>query len=361
MELKIGEVITAKRKEKAWTQEQLANAVGVSTPAVSKWETGTTYPDITLLSPIARALHSTVDELLSFQNELSSAEVSGLVKKAAGIYESEGFDCGWNYCQNLFREYSNSIPLKFYLGNLFQRFLVMKSDVGQEENLDYFQQAANIYEEVLASGSPKFTYHATLILVGFYSVLNALDRAEELLDSLPKNTVDPDLLYPSIYALRGKTDESRRLIQENIKQHISQINQELRLLCAFAREQDEMDTAYMFAKINLDMTQLFGIYKELAYPDMIEVLTERGEEQDALNYLEAFTRYILEFGFNQEINPVFDKLAGEPEDNTYLRKALAKSMLLEMVDSSLKEDPRFEQIVRKLRGIIHAQSHSFHE
>ena len=72
MKLSIGEVIVTKRKEKSWTQEQLANAVGVSTPAVSKWETGATYPDITLLSPIARALNTTVDELLSYQNELSA-------------------------------------------------------------------------------------------------------------------------------------------------------------------------------------------------------------------------------------------------------------------------------------------------
>lgn len=361
MELNIGEVITAKRKEKAWTQEQLANAVGVSTPAVSKWETGTTYPDITLLSPIARALNTTVDELLSYQNELSSADVSELTKKAASIYESEGFDCGWNYCQNLFQEYPNSIPLKFYLGNLFQSFIVMKSDIGQGKTLDYYRQAATIYEEVLASGSPEFTYHATLILVGFYTVLNALDRAEELLDSLPKKIVDPDLLYPSIYALRGKTDESRRLIQENIKQHVSQINQELRFFCAFAREQEDMDTAYTFAKMNLEMTQIFGICEELAYPDMIQVLTEQGDKQNALNYLEAYVQHILEFNFDQERNPVFDRLAGEPKDTSYLKKALAKSILLEMEDSLLKEEPRYDQIVSKLRGIIHAQSHTFHE
>ena len=361
MELRIGEVITVKRKEKGWTQEQLANAVGVSTPAVSKWETGATYPDITLLSPIARALHSTVDELLSFQNELSSAEVSGFVKKAAGIYESEGFDSGWNYCQNLFREYPNSVPLKFYLGNLFQSFMVMKSDIGQKENLAYYRQAAELYEEVLASGSPKFTYQATYILVGFYTVLNVLDRAEELLDSLPKKIVDPDFLYPSIFALRGKTDESRRLIQENIKRYISKINQELRFLCAFAREQEDMDTAYTLAKINLEMTRLFGIYEEFAYPDMIEVLTEQGEKESALNYLETYTQHILELDSTQVNHPVFDSLAEEPKDTTYIRKALAKSMLLEMEDSSLKEEPRYDQIVRKLRGIIHAQSHTFQE
>ena len=71
MTLRVGELIMKKRKAKAWTQEQLALAVGVSAAAASKWETGATYPDITLLSPLARALNTMVDELLSYRNELS--------------------------------------------------------------------------------------------------------------------------------------------------------------------------------------------------------------------------------------------------------------------------------------------------
>ncbi|EKN40768.1 putative DNA-binding protein [Clostridium botulinum CFSAN001627] len=51
--LSIGEVIYRLRKEKGITQEQLANFIGVSTAAVSKWESETSYPDITLLPVIA--------------------------------------------------------------------------------------------------------------------------------------------------------------------------------------------------------------------------------------------------------------------------------------------------------------------
>ena len=53
---------------------------GVSPPAVSKWETESSYPDVTLLSPIARALGITVDILLSFQEELTEEEVDSLYK-----------------------------------------------------------------------------------------------------------------------------------------------------------------------------------------------------------------------------------------------------------------------------------------
>ena len=43
MELSIGKVIFELRKKNGVTQEQLANAVGVSVPAVSKWETGVSH------------------------------------------------------------------------------------------------------------------------------------------------------------------------------------------------------------------------------------------------------------------------------------------------------------------------------
>ena len=48
MELKIGSKIAELRKAKGMTQEQLALALGISAPAVSKWETDNSYPDITL-------------------------------------------------------------------------------------------------------------------------------------------------------------------------------------------------------------------------------------------------------------------------------------------------------------------------
>ncbi len=354
MELNIGDVITTKRREKSWTQEQLANAVGVSTPAVSKWETGTTYPDITLLSPIARALNTTVDELLSYQNELSSDDVSELTKKAARTYETDGFESGWNYCQNLLQEYPNSIPLKFYLGNLFQSFLLMKPNIGQEEIMNYYRQSANIYEEVLSSGHPKFSYHATIILFGFYTMLNELGRAQELLDSLPKAKVAPDFLYPSIHALRGEQDEAMKLTQENIRRYIPRISQSLGVLCAYARENEDIDTAYTLAKINYEMTKLFGIKAEIAYPDMIKILASQGDKQKALSYLDAYVESILELSYDYSNNPVFNRLLAEPKDTSYIKKILAQSILIDKEYAPLADEPLYIQTVERLHEITAA-------
>ena len=60
-----GTLIRELREKKRMTQAGLARLLGVSDKAVSKWETGRGYPDITLLGPIAEAFGISVTELLS--------------------------------------------------------------------------------------------------------------------------------------------------------------------------------------------------------------------------------------------------------------------------------------------------------
>ena len=60
-----GATIRDLRERYGMTQAQLAEQLNVSDKAVSKWETGAGYPDITLIEPIAQALHTSTAELLS--------------------------------------------------------------------------------------------------------------------------------------------------------------------------------------------------------------------------------------------------------------------------------------------------------
>lgn len=63
----MGKRIAQLRKEKGWTQEQLAEKLGVSAQAVSKWENDISCPDITLLPLLASTLGVTTDELLGIE------------------------------------------------------------------------------------------------------------------------------------------------------------------------------------------------------------------------------------------------------------------------------------------------------
>ena len=62
---KIGSFIAARRKDNSLTQSQLAETLGITDKAVSKWETGKSMPDPSLFCPLCDLLHITLNELLS--------------------------------------------------------------------------------------------------------------------------------------------------------------------------------------------------------------------------------------------------------------------------------------------------------
>lgn len=61
----IGAFITLLRRGRGLSQRELASRLGVSYQAVSKWENGENLPDASILLPLAEALHTTADALLS--------------------------------------------------------------------------------------------------------------------------------------------------------------------------------------------------------------------------------------------------------------------------------------------------------
>lgn len=65
MAMTLGQKIAQQRKTKGLTQEALAEALGVTAQAVSKWENDLTCPDITLLPKLAQLLGTSIDALLS--------------------------------------------------------------------------------------------------------------------------------------------------------------------------------------------------------------------------------------------------------------------------------------------------------
>lgn len=60
---KTGSLIAAIRKEQNRTQQDLANELGVSSAAISKWERGIGFPDVSLIEPLATSLGITIAEL----------------------------------------------------------------------------------------------------------------------------------------------------------------------------------------------------------------------------------------------------------------------------------------------------------
>ena len=85
---KIAEYIIKKRKEKGLTQKDVATKLHVSVSAVSKWERGLSYPDITLLEPLSLILDTSMVELLKgedLDDDLSKYEAHDLIKELVSI------------------------------------------------------------------------------------------------------------------------------------------------------------------------------------------------------------------------------------------------------------------------------------
>ena len=68
----IGEVIKKYRLAKHITQEEMANILNVTPQAVSRWETGVSYPDVAMIPLISKCLNVSADKLLGFENGESS-------------------------------------------------------------------------------------------------------------------------------------------------------------------------------------------------------------------------------------------------------------------------------------------------
>ena len=91
---KFGVFLAQLRKQKGFTQKELAQKLFVSDKAVSKWERGLSMPDIALLSPLANLFSVTITELLSGQyisepEHMNMQEVENLVSRTLRLSAKE--------------------------------------------------------------------------------------------------------------------------------------------------------------------------------------------------------------------------------------------------------------------------------
>ena len=83
----MGENIRMLRSGKGITQEKLGYELGVSAQAVSRWENGASYPDISMLPIIADYFEVSLDELMGRGKEMETCEREALFKN---VYTLQG-------------------------------------------------------------------------------------------------------------------------------------------------------------------------------------------------------------------------------------------------------------------------------
>ena len=110
MKLTLGDKIKELRKRDGRKQEELANALGVTNQAVSRWENDGSYPDIEMIPAIANYFGITIDELFGYDNDREK-KIDTIVAKIKEMnYRNNGVDINIDECIALAREAMIEFP-----------------------------------------------------------------------------------------------------------------------------------------------------------------------------------------------------------------------------------------------------------
>ena len=131
MELTLGKRIVQKRKQLGMTQDALAERLGVTPQAVSKWENDQSCPDITMLPRLAKIFNTTTDALLGIAKEIPVQEATVIHQDEA---ESEGLhfrNGNWEFKYNKNRSHNIMLAMTILLiGILYLTSSLLKLDAG---------------------------------------------------------------------------------------------------------------------------------------------------------------------------------------------------------------------------------------
>lgn len=203
MELLFAERLRKKRLACNLTQEQLAQAIRISPQAVSKWERGDGYPDITLLPRIANYFQMSVDELIGNDEATRQENVDEFQKKWWGTPNSkEGWQKRLELSKECYVQYPQNYDVMHHLGDA----IVNNMDV-IEENL---QLLCEIHAKIM-SGCTDENYRRDSIHRMCYAATDS-----ELEDQIGKSelnwaeAVAIGELREERFLLRHRFDEYRR-------------------------------------------------------------------------------------------------------------------------------------------------------
>lgn len=161
----IGDTIRKYRKENNMTQEDVAVSLGISTPAVNKWERGVTMPDIALLAPLAKLFHITTDQLLSFKSDLSDKEVGDIVQDINHSFEREEFSSVFSRIEALVREYPSSYSLILSLSLVLESQRTIK-DIPDRDKYDNWIEKRSL--TLLENGEESIRLQGADLLFNLY-------------------------------------------------------------------------------------------------------------------------------------------------------------------------------------------------
>jgi len=143
------------RKSSELTQEQIADVFHVSPQAVSRWETGATYPDIEILPSLADFFNVSVDDLLGVDIRKKEERMEELLDQMAGLYDRQWsaeatLDAEIEILRGSLEEFPNNLYLLQRLaGALYDKTWFLKVSGNNDEMRTYADESIKIYERIV--------------------------------------------------------------------------------------------------------------------------------------------------------------------------------------------------------------------
>lgn len=366
----INNVIKEKRKEKGYTQEQVAEYLGVSTPAVNKWERGISFPDISLLSPLARLLDTDLNTLLCFEMELSEKEIHLLCNEVIEEIKKNGYESGFAKGMRYIQEYPNCGALIQTVATTLEGSLIMFATDELYRNQEmYDKKITGLYEWAAKVGEGEVKSRASFMLASKYMKKEEYGKAREILSALPERTaIDKRQIEAQILTLEKRYKEALELLERRLLEQVTEVQQTLWGMLDIEIKQGNSENAGYLSDLCAKFVRLFELWDYNAFVGPLEIALYSKDAEKSIQALEDMLNAVSSawepggtFLYRHHAKKILDKAGEECAENTDGGKKAGQQMMVQAFLSMLENDPscgflrgndKFEEILVKFRQNI---------
>lgn len=346
--MKMNEIIRTRRLEKGLTQEQMANYLGVSAPAVNKWEKGTTYPDIVLLPALARLLDTDLNTLLSFQEDLSEKEAALFLSYLLELSEKEGVERTFDAALDKIKQFPACYSLILNVAALLEGILVMKGNGKKKEECE--QTIEDLYRRALESPDTAIQNQAKAMLISKYRNRKEYDLAQEMLDTLPKKDFfDKEQLQISLWIEQGNLDAAVKKAEEQLLMLTNDMHFLLMSLMEMAIKEERNEDAQYIADVSSKAATLFDLWEYSSYIAHFQFYTATKQRIKAVKTVIPMLKSLTKkWELNQ--SPLYRHIQSKEAEQTYgpaLQKAIVQSVCEDEDTEFLKDSPELQEWIKE--------------
>lgn len=281
--MKINEIIKEKRLEKGFTQEQLATRLGVSTPAVNKWEKAVSYPDITLLPALARLLDTDLNTLLCFKEELSDQEITDFVNELANFAREHTLDECFTLAQKKLQEYPNSDKLKL---NITITLDGLGMFTNEKKTVAHINQIQAYYHDLKNSKDTQIAQYAATRIIYYEMEQAHYEKAEQLLKELPNELpFDRQQIHATIEKQKGNLDEASKLMEQKLLRLSNDLHACFSFLIGIAWQQGRINDCEQLTEKFSSVAKALDLWSYTSYILPFELAVKKKDVDTSLTCL----------------------------------------------------------------------------